>query len=74
MIEPAELVLAPIEVTLARVGAKSVTFLFQFLHHGREIAKGEITAVCCRISADAPPKGIAIPADIRAKLTGGPTR
>lgn len=63
-----------IEVMLARVGAKSVTFLFQFMHKGREIAKGEITAVCCRIFPDAPPKGIAIPAEIRAKLTGGPLR
>lgn len=63
-----------IEVVLARVGAKSVTFLFTFFNHGRECAKGEITAVCCRIVADEPPKGIAIPAEIRAKLTGGPQR
>lgn len=63
-----------IEVTLARVGAKSVTFLFQFKHNGREIAKGEITAVCCRIVPEQPPKGIAIPPEIRAKLTGGPVR
>lgn len=63
-----------IQTTLARVGAKSVTFLFQFTHQGREIAKGEITAVCCRIFPDAPPKGIAIPPEIRAKLTGGPVR
>lgn len=61
-----------IETTLARVGAKSVTFLFQFTHDGREIAKGEITAVCCRIFPDAPPKGIAIPTEMRAKLTGSP--
>jgi len=61
-----------VETLLARVGAKSVTFTFQFLHDNREIAKGEITAVCCRIVPDAPPKGIVIPDDIRAKLTGAP--
>ncbi|MCE9607788.1 MAG: acyl-CoA thioesterase [Planctomycetia bacterium] len=63
-----------IEVTLARIGAKSVTFLFHFLNHGREVAKGEITAVCCRIEPDQPPKGIAIPAEIRAKLTSHPKK
>ena len=63
-----------IEVLLARIGSKSVTFTFEFRHGDREIAKGEITAVCCRILPDQPPKGIVIPEEIRAKLVSGARR
>jgi acyl-CoA thioester hydrolase len=57
-----------IEVTIARLGKKSATFAFTFRAGERLVAEGEITAVCCRIVAGKPPRGIPIPADIRAKL------
>jgi 4-hydroxybenzoyl-CoA thioesterase/acyl-CoA thioester hydrolase len=50
-----------IEVRLARVGQKSVTYEFNFSHAGRAVAAGQITAVCCRFNADGTPRSIPIP-------------
>jgi len=57
-----------IEVRIARVGQKSVTYEFAFSCQGRAVAEGQITAVCCRIEAGQPPQSIPIPADIAALL------
>src|SRR4051794_23128135 len=38
-----------IEVRIARLGKRSVTYSHRFLHHSAELASGEVTAVCCRI-------------------------
>jgi 4-hydroxybenzoyl-CoA thioesterase/acyl-CoA thioester hydrolase len=57
-----------IEVQIARLGEKSATFAFTFHSGDRLVAEGEITAVCCRIEAGKPPRGIPIPAEMRAKL------
>lgn len=57
-----------IEVTPARVGAKSVTYAFVFSHAGREIARGEMTSVCCRFDAAGRPSSVEIPAWFREKL------
>lgn len=38
-----------IEVHVDRLGKKSITYGFHFLHNNEEIAVGSITAVCCRI-------------------------
>jgi 4-hydroxybenzoyl-CoA thioesterase/acyl-CoA thioester hydrolase len=57
-----------IDVTVARIGTKSVAFEFQMSQAGRHIANGKLTAVCCRLTPSGPPESIAIPADIRAKL------
>jgi 4-hydroxybenzoyl-CoA thioesterase/acyl-CoA thioester hydrolase len=57
-----------IEVRIARLGEKSVTFAFTFHAEERLVAEGEITAVCCRIGAGKPPRGIPIPPEMRAKL------
>jgi 4-hydroxybenzoyl-CoA thioesterase/acyl-CoA thioester hydrolase len=43
------------------LGGKSVTYAFEFTCAGRPVAKGKITAVCCRLSADHPPTAIRIP-------------
>jgi 4-hydroxybenzoyl-CoA thioesterase/acyl-CoA thioester hydrolase len=59
-----------IEVSLARRGEKSVTYAFVFTHQGRLVAEGRMASVCCRLSAEAPPRAIAIPAWIVAKLEG----
>ena len=57
-----------IEVGIERLGEKSVTYVFRFALAGREVATGNIIAVCCRIRPDAPPQAIAIPDWMREKL------
>jgi len=57
-----------IRVEIERLGERSVTYGFHFQHDQREIAKGQMTSVCCRISEDAPPESIVIPEWIAEKL------
>jgi 4-hydroxybenzoyl-CoA thioesterase/acyl-CoA thioester hydrolase len=57
-----------IEVSVGRLGTKSVTYAFTILSGERLVAKGEVTSVCCRVSQSGPPVGIPIPEWIRAKL------
>ncbi|MEX0643019.1 MAG: thioesterase family protein [Pirellulales bacterium] len=57
-----------IDVTVRRVGTKSVTYGFQFSQHGRDVAEGEITSVCCRIPHGQPPVSIPIPEVVATKL------
>jgi 4-hydroxybenzoyl-CoA thioesterase/acyl-CoA thioester hydrolase len=57
------------ELEISRLGEKSVTFAFRFTHQGRAIATGQVTTVCCRIEPDGAPRSIAIPEEIREKLT-----
>ncbi|HVC96228.1 MAG TPA: thioesterase family protein [Pirellulales bacterium] len=57
-----------VELRLARIGEKSVTYAFRFAHQGREVADGEITAVCCRMPRDGPPRSMPIPPEVRARL------
>jgi acyl-CoA thioester hydrolase len=60
--------LLDISVTVQRLGSTSVTYGFRFECHGREIAVGTVTAVCCRMEADQPPRAIDIPQRFREKL------
>jgi YbgC/YbaW family acyl-CoA thioester hydrolase len=57
-----------ITVAVAEVGNKSVTFSFEFSCGGDEVAKGQITAVCCREVSDGSMESISIPDEIRAKF------
>ncbi len=57
-----------IEVRIERIGEKSVTYGFRFLHEGQPIAEGSLVAVCCRMLPGQPLTSIPIPAEIRAKL------
>jgi 4-hydroxybenzoyl-CoA thioesterase/acyl-CoA thioester hydrolase len=57
-----------IEVSIERLGEKSITYLFRFFHKGLDVATGRITAVCCRFSDRAPPQPITIPSRIADKL------
>ena len=57
-----------IEVNIARLGEKSITYAFLFRSEGNEVASGEITAVCCRMTDQAPPESIDIPSWFREKL------
>src|SRR3954463_2089168 len=57
-----------IDVTVDRVGTKSVTYGFAFSHAGHDVAKGSMTSVCCRIPHGGTPVSIPIPNEIAAKL------
>lgn len=59
-----------IEVSVARVGTKSVAYGFRFNCDGRVLATGSLTAVCCRMSPSDPPRSIEIPRSIRQLLVG----
>jgi acyl-CoA thioester hydrolase len=57
-----------IDVTVDRVGTKSVTYGFAFSHNGRDVAAGKMTSVCCRVPHGGTPVSIPIPDEISAKL------
>jgi 4-hydroxybenzoyl-CoA thioesterase/acyl-CoA thioester hydrolase len=57
-----------IDVTVHRVGNKSVTYGFAFSQHGRDVATGTMTSVCCRVPHGEPPVSIPIPDAISTKL------
>jgi YbgC/YbaW family acyl-CoA thioester hydrolase len=57
-----------IDVRVARLGTKSVTYAFEFAHAGKLVARGQVSAVCCRVHAGSL-ESIEIPAGIRARLT-----
>jgi acyl-CoA thioester hydrolase len=57
-----------IDVTVDRVGTKSVTYGFAFSHKGRDVATGKMTSVCCRVPHRGLPVSIPIPDDVAAKL------
>ena len=56
-----------IDVTVDRIGTKSVTFAFEFSCRGVKLARGKVTSACCRITGDNL-EGIPIPATYRARL------
>lgn len=58
-------------VRLTNLGRKSVTYGFEFLRGSEVMARGQVSAVCCRVYRDAHRiESIEIPDGIRAKLTG----
>ncbi len=58
-----------IEVRVARLGSKSVTYAHRLRHGERPIAEGRVTVVCCRYEKhDDRPTSIEIPPAIREKL------
>jgi 4-hydroxybenzoyl-CoA thioesterase/acyl-CoA thioester hydrolase len=57
-----------VQVRLERLGDKSVTYLFEFVKDGKEVARGKMTTVCCRMAEGSLPRSIAIPAEIAALL------
>ncbi len=58
-----------IEVSIVRLGTKSVTFEFNFSHDGQAVASGQTTTVCCRLSDTGPPQSMPIPSWIAEKLS-----
>jgi YbgC/YbaW family acyl-CoA thioester hydrolase len=57
-----------ITVRLQSLGRKSVTYAFEFAKAGELVARGQITAVCCRVVGEHKLESIEIPASLRAKL------
>lgn len=57
-----------VAVSVARIGAKSVTYDFRFTHAGRDVATGRMTSVCCRITSDHPPVSRPLPPEMAEKL------
>jgi acyl-CoA thioester hydrolase len=57
-----------IDVTVCRVGTKSVTYGFDFSQKGRDVATGEMTSVCCRVPHGEAPISIPIPAVVAEQL------
>ncbi len=57
-----------VQLTITRIGAKSVTYAFEFLFDGRPIANGQTTVVCCRIVHGQPPRSIPIPDQLSKQL------
>lgn len=60
--------LLDIEVTVERLGSKSIIYSFRFTRDGVEIASGSMTSVCCRIRPGRPPQSIAMPSRFAHKL------
>ncbi len=57
-----------IELTLSRIGDKSLTFAAEFRRGGETVARGQITTCCCMVGGPEGVKAIELPADIRRKL------
>lgn len=57
-----------IELSVAKVGTKSITYTFQITREGTAVADGTITAVCCEIEHGKMPKSIEIPAEFIAAV------
>jgi acyl-CoA thioester hydrolase len=60
--------LLDVQVTIERIGQKSITYRFRFERDGLEIATGRTTAVCCRCRCGEPPQSIRIPAEFVRQL------
>jgi YbgC/YbaW family acyl-CoA thioester hydrolase len=61
-----------LEVTVAvrRLGRSSVSYAFEFFKGGEVVARGQITAVFCRVGPGRRPEAQEIPAALRALLEG----
>lgn len=57
-----------IGVTVVNVGRKSVSYAFEFTKAGEVIARGQISAVCCRVGANRALESIEIPDSVRQRL------
>jgi len=60
--------LLQIEVRIARLGERSITYAHRFLRDGAVLASGEITAVCCRIREGELPQSMPMPPTFAEKL------
>lgn len=59
-----------IHVHLVSLGRKSLSYVHDFSHLGKPVARGKITAVCCRITPEGNLESMEIPQDLRELLAG----
>ena len=59
-----------IRLWVSKKGTKSLTYQFHFTHQGRDIARGEITAVCCVTNPGEKLRAIPIPDFIANQISG----
>jgi acyl-CoA thioester hydrolase len=57
-----------INILVARIGEKSVTYQFEFSHEGTSVATGSMTSVCCQVEPGNLPASMPIPEDMANKL------
>ena len=57
-----------VEVSVARIGTKSITYDFQFLREETQVADGRITVVCCIFEHGKKPESVAIPEGFTEKI------
>jgi acyl-CoA thioester hydrolase len=57
-----------ITVRLQRLGRKAVTYAFEFFLGAELVARGQLSSVCCLMSADREIESVEIPASIRQRL------
>ncbi len=60
--------LLKIQVSLEKIGSKSVTYHFDFLRDEQTIATGKVVAVCCKVHPREPLQSTPIPAELRERL------
>ena len=64
--------LVEIDISVVRVGARSLTLSFRFRRGEKQLATGELKTVYCRCGPGGKFESADIPADHRAKLEGQP--
>ena len=57
-----------IELSVAKLGTKSITYAFQITREGTAVADGSLTVVYCEIEHGKTPKSIEIPAEFVAAI------
>ena len=57
-----------IEVSVARIGTKSITYDFQFSREETQVADGSITVVCCKFEHGKKPESVPIPEGFIEKI------
>lgn len=57
-----------IAILIGRLGKKSITYDFDLRIGPREVAKGQLTCVCCRVVPSEPLESVPIPGEIAEKL------
>jgi YbgC/YbaW family acyl-CoA thioester hydrolase len=59
-----------IAVTITKVGRTSITYAHGFTRDGEPIARGQVSAVCCRVLPDGRIDSVEIPERVRQRLEG----
>lgn len=58
-----------IHLWVSKIGTKSLTYQFHFTHEGKDIARGQLTTVCCITNPGEKLRAIPIPDFITSQIT-----